>query len=141
MSVLKVKLLTDNATAPTLGSEHAAGYDLYSAYDYVIPPMERCLVKTDIAICIPDDCYGRVAARSGLAVKYGIIVGAGVIDKDYCGNIGAMLFNHNDVPFVINKGDRIAQLILERIHYATLEVVEYIEHTDRGTKGFGSSGI
>ena len=140
MSVLKVKRLSENSFVPTLGSNHSAGYDLYSAYDYVVPARDRCLIKTDIAISIPDDCYARVASRSGLAVKFGIDVGAGVIDKDYVGNIGAVLFNHTDLDFIVKKGDRIAQLILEKIHYATVTVVDTLEETDRGANGFGSTG-
>uniref|UniRef100_A0A2K6SRV1 Deoxyuridine 5'-triphosphate nucleotidohydrolase n=1 Tax=Saimiri boliviensis boliviensis TaxID=39432 RepID=A0A2K6SRV1_SAIBB len=76
--------LSEHATAPT-------GYDLYSAYDYTIPPMEKALVKTDIQIALPSGCYGRVAPRSGLAEKHFIDVGAGVIDEDYRGNVGVAL--------------------------------------------------
>ncbi|MBZ3869479.1 Deoxyuridine 5'-triphosphate nucleotidohydrolase, mitochondrial [Sciurus carolinensis] len=75
--------LSEYATAPTQGSKRAAGYDLHSAYDYIVPPMEKALVKTDTQIALPYGCYGRIAPRSGLAAKHFIDVGAGVIDEDY----------------------------------------------------------
>uniref|UniRef100_A0A2K5CRL1 Deoxyuridine 5'-triphosphate nucleotidohydrolase n=1 Tax=Aotus nancymaae TaxID=37293 RepID=A0A2K5CRL1_AOTNA len=85
---LRFARLSEHATAPMRGSTWAAGYDLYSAYDYTIPPMEKALVKTDIQIVLPCGCYGRVASRSGLAAKHFIDVGAGVIDEDCRGNVG-----------------------------------------------------
>uniref|UniRef100_A0A2K5CRK6 Deoxyuridine 5'-triphosphate nucleotidohydrolase n=1 Tax=Aotus nancymaae TaxID=37293 RepID=A0A2K5CRK6_AOTNA len=90
---LRFARLSEHATAPMRGSTWAAGYDLYSAYDYTIPPMEKALVKTDIQIVLPCGCYGRVASRSGLAAKHFIDVGAGVIDEDCRGNVGVVLFN------------------------------------------------
>lgn len=95
---------------------------------------------TDIQIELPSGCYGRVAPRSGLAAKNFIDVGAGVIDEDYRGNVGVVLFNHAAVPFEIKKGDRIAQLICEQIFYPTIEEVETLSITERGAGGFGSTG-
>jgi dUTP pyrophosphatase len=107
--------------------------------------MGKVLVKTDLAIAIPHDCYGRIALRSGLAWKYGIDVGAGVIDADYRGNVGIILFNLSDSMFVIHPGDRIAQLIIEKIlHCEVKETTDLLPdplcHTSRGEMGFGSSG-
>lgn len=119
-SVLKFAKLTENATTPSRGSNRAAGFDLYSAYDYSIGPMDKVLVKTDIQIAVPHGYYGRVAPRSGLAVKHFIDVGAGVVDEDYRGNLGAVLFNFGKDTFEVKKGDRIAQLICERICYPEL---------------------
>uniref|UniRef100_A0A673TQV5 Deoxyuridine 5'-triphosphate nucleotidohydrolase n=1 Tax=Suricata suricatta TaxID=37032 RepID=A0A673TQV5_SURSU len=96
---LRFVRLSEHATAPTKGSARAAGYDLYSAYDYTVPPMEKALVKTDIQIALPSGCYGRVAPRSGLASKHFIDVGAGVIDEDYRGNVGVVLFNFGKEKF------------------------------------------
>ncbi|ELW64196.1 Solute carrier family 12 member 1 [Tupaia chinensis] len=96
---LRFARLSEHATAPTRGSARAAGYDLYSAYDYTVPPMEKTLVKTDIQIALPSGCYGRVAPRSGLAAKHFIDVGAGVIDEDYRGNVGVVLFNFGKEKF------------------------------------------
>ena len=85
--------------------------------------------------------FHRIAPRSGLAVKNFIDVGAGVVDYDYRGNVGVVLFNHNDVDFEIKRGDRIAQLILERISMADCVEVEELADTERGTGGFGSTGV
>ncbi|NWW48401.1 DUT protein, partial [Pedionomus torquatus] len=137
---LRFTKLSENASAPSKGSARAAGYDLYSAYDCVIPPMEKAVVKTDIQIALPAGCYGRVAPRSGLAAKHFIDVGAGVIDEDYRGNVGVVLFNFGKEVFEVKKGDRIAQLICERICYPELEEVETLDDTERGEGGFGSTG-
>ncbi|XP_072202122.1 deoxyuridine 5'-triphosphate nucleotidohydrolase, mitochondrial isoform X2 [Excalfactoria chinensis] len=139
-ALLRFTKLSENACAPSKGSARAAGYDLYSAYDYAIPPMEKVVVKTDIQIALPSGCYGRVAPRSGLAAKHFIDVGAGVIDEDYRGNVGVVLFNFGKETFEVKKGDRIAQLICERIFYPELEEVQALDDTERGEGGFGSTG-
>mgnify|MGYP003386127022 CR=1 FL=1 len=117
------------------------GFDLSSAYDATIPARGKALVKTDIAIAIPESTYARVAPRSGLAHKHSIDVGAGVIDYDYRGNVGVILFNFSDVDFEIKRGDRIAQLVLERISMANVVEVTELNETDRGAGGFGSTGV
>jgi len=138
---LVCKKLSDKASLPARGSASAAGYDLCSAQDCVIPAKGRALVKTDIAVAVPPGTYGRVAPRSGLALKHGIDVGAGVVDADYRGNVGVILFNLGDAEFKVSVGDRIAQLILECI--VTPDVVEADElpSTERGVGGFGSTGV
>lgn len=88
----------------------------------MIPPRGRLVVPTDISIAVPHGCYGRVAPRSGLAVKNFIDVGAGVIDEDYRGPLGVVLFNFGEEEFKVKEGDRVAQLVMERIW--TPEVVE-----------------
>lgn len=88
---LRVKKLSENATLPKRGSEKAAGYDLCASSDLAIPPMSRAVVPTDLSIAVPAGTYGRVAPRSGLAVKNFIDVGAGVIDEDYRGPVGVVL--------------------------------------------------
>ncbi|KAM4678341.1 deoxyuridine 5'-triphosphate nucleotidohydrolase, mitochondrial [Discoglossus pictus] len=138
--VLRFAKLSENAVTPSRGSARAAGYDLYSAYDYVIPALGKALVKTDIQIAVPHGCYGRVAPRSGLAAKHFIDVGAGVIDEDYRGNVGVVLFNFGKDAFEVKKGDRVAQLICERIFYPELEEVKVLDDTERGAGGFGSTG-
>ncbi|XP_072933448.1 deoxyuridine 5'-triphosphate nucleotidohydrolase [Epargyreus clarus] len=139
-TTLKFTRLSDNAFPPVKGSEKAAGFDLKSAYDYVIPARGKELVKTDLQIELPSGCYGRVAPRSGLAVKNFIDVGAGVIDEDYRGNVGVVLFNHSDQDFPVKKGDRIAQLICEKIFYPDLLEVSNLSETKRADGGFGSTG-
>ncbi|KAL4613322.1 deoxyuridine 5'-triphosphate nucleotidohydrolase-like [Arapaima gigas] len=123
--VLKFAKLSENATVPTKASAKAAGYDLYSAYECSIGPMEKAVVKTDIQIAVPAGCYGRVA---------------GVIDEDYRGNVGVVLFNFSKETFQVKKGDRIAQLICEKICHAELEQHEALDKTTRGEAGFGSTG-
>lgn len=136
----QVKLLSEDARVPTRGSTGAAGYDLYSARDETIPARGKGLVSTDISICIPKDSYARIAPRSGLAVKRFIDTGAGVVDYDYRGTVSVVLFNHSDEDFEIRKGDRIAQLILERIYTPEIQVVDELDSTERGAAGFGSTG-
>ncbi|KAF8456255.1 deoxyuridine 5'-triphosphate nucleotidohydrolase [Terfezia claveryi] len=137
---LLVKLLSDKGRAPTRGSEFAAGYDVYSAQNTVIPAHGRALVDTDISIAVPAGTYGRIAPRSGLAVKNFIDVGAGVIDADYRGQVKILLFNHADVDFEVKEGDRVAQLILERIYTPEVVTVTELPASVRGAGGFGSTG-
>ncbi|KAM7424457.1 hypothetical protein PAMA_000684 [Pampus argenteus] len=138
--VLRFAKLSEHATTPSRGSAKAAGYDLYSAYDYSIGPMDKAIVKTDIQIAVPHGCYGRVAPRSGLAAKHFIDVGAGVVDEDYRGNVGVVLFNFSKDTFEVKKGDRVAQLVCERICYPELEEQKTLDETERGAGGFGSTG-
>lgn len=140
MAVLKFAKLTEKAFIPTKGSKYAAGYDLRSAYEYIVPPNGKELIKTDLQIEVPENTYGRIAPRSGLAWKHHIDVGAGVIDADYRGNVGVVLFNHSNEPFKVSPGDRIAQLICEKIIYPELQEVNNLDNTDRGDGGFGSTG-
>jgi deoxyuridine 5'-triphosphate nucleotidohydrolase len=140
-SQLRVQLLSPFGKAPVRASASAAGYDLCAAYDGSVPKRGKALLKTDIAIAVPHGTYGRVAPRSGLTLKNGIDVGAGVIDEDYRGNVGVILFNHSDEDFSVKAGDRIAQLILEKIEVAEVNVCETLEDTARGAGGFGSTGV
>ncbi|OWR41673.1 deoxyuridine 5'-triphosphate nucleotidohydrolase isoform X2 [Danaus plexippus] len=139
--VLKFTRISEHAFPPVKGSDKAAGFDLKSAYDYIVPARGKELIKTDLQIELPSGCYGRVAPRSGLAVKNFIDVGAGVIDEDYRGNVGVVLFNHSNEDFKVNKGDRIAQLICERIYYPDLVEVSNLSESKRADGGFGSTGI
>lgn len=145
--VLYVKRLHPDAILPKRNSEGAAGYDLFSVEDVTVsaPQLGPTVIATGISVAIPPGHYGRIASRSSLSLKYGIEVGGGVIDADYRGEIKVLLHNHM-MPrtvrsyFEVKKGDRIAQLIIEKI--AIPEVVEEGELTAtvRGEKGFGSTG-
>ena len=139
-NALRVKLLSPKAKLPTKGTSLAAGYDLSSAQQIVIPANGRALVQTDISLSVPKGTYGRIAPRSGLAVKHGITTGAGVIDADYTGPIGIVLFNHGNQDFDIQEGDRIAQLILEQVANKPVMEVQELTQTLRGDKGFSSTG-
>ena len=97
-------------------------------------------MSTGIKIKLPVGTYGRIAPRSGLATK-GIDVAAGVIDWDYTGEIRVLLVNNSDIAFEVNIGDRIAQLIIERIATVKFETVKSLTDTERGEKGFGSTGV
>ena len=112
---IKVKKVHEEAKVPTKGSAKAAGWDLYSIEDQIVPSHGQKVIDMGIAIAIPDEAYGQVAPRSGLAVKAAISVGAGVIDSDYRGSIKVLLMNNAENDFVVHKGDRIAQLIFEQI--------------------------
>ncbi|KAA8900016.1 dUTPase-like protein [Sphaerosporella brunnea] len=137
---LQIKKLSASARLPTRGSEFAAGYDLYAARAAAIPAHGKALVDTDIAMAVPVGTYGRVAPRSGLAAKNFIDVGAGVIDADYRGQVKVLLFNHGPEEFVVKEGDRVAQLILERIITPDVVEVQELEESVRGAGGFGSTG-
>jgi dUTP pyrophosphatase len=131
-----------HAFLPRRASDGAAGYDLFSSENVQVPPRGRRLVSTGISIKIPPGLYGRIAPRSGIAVKNGIDVGAGVVDMDYRGEVKVLLFNMSDEAFEVCIGERIAQLILER--HETPAIVEVSElsggKTERGENGFGSTG-
>lgn len=139
---LKVFLRSENATVPTKGSALAAGYDIYASENGVIPAHGQGLISTDLSIIVPIGTYGRIAPRSGLAVKHGISTGAGVVDADYRGEVKIVLFNHSEIDFKVEKGDRIAQLVLEQIVNADIKVItaEELDTTVRGEGGFGSTG-
>ena len=139
---MNVKKLCGTANLPRKGTSGAAGFDLFSAEDLVINPGSRALVSLGLSIQVPLGTYGRIAPRSGLAVKHGIQVGAGVIDSDYTGEVKVLLFNHGSDSFDIKTGDRIAQLVIEKI-VDNIEVilVDTLSYTDRGSGGFGSTGV
>ena len=139
-SQLRVQLLSPSAVVPTRGTPGSAGYDLYSIADAVIPSRGRVLVPTGIKIAVPDGYYGRIAPRSGLALKQGIETGAGVVDSDYRGEISVLLLNHSDVDVSISSGSRIAQIILTKIITPDVVVCDSLDSTSRGENGFGSTG-
>ena len=119
----------------------AAGHDIYALKDGTIPAQRQMLVDTGIAIGLPRGTYGRLAARSGMASKHGIAVGGGVIDADYTGEIKVILRNHGDTSYEFKAGDRIAQLIVEKIQTHDAIEIDSLDDTGRGTQGFGSSDL
>ncbi|CAE7428307.1 dut [Symbiodinium sp. KB8] len=136
-----VKRLSAAAVLPQRGSAAAAGFDLSAAEATVIPAGDKGVVKTGLSIAIPEGTYARIAPRSGLAVKKMIQAGAGVVDHDYRGEVGVVLFNHGTEDFAVAIGDRVAQLILEKISTAGCHEVESLDETQRGCGGFGSTGV
>ncbi|XP_018441691.1 deoxyuridine 5'-triphosphate nucleotidohydrolase [Raphanus sativus] len=137
----KVKKLSEKAVLPTRGSPLSAGYDLSSAADSKVPARGKALIPTDLSVAVPEGTYARIAPRSGLAWKHSIDVGAGVIDADYRGPVGVILFNHSDADFEVKVGDRVAQMIIERIVTPQVLEVEDLDATVRGEGGFGSTGV
>ena len=139
-NILKFKKLSENAVIPVRSSSFSAGLDLFSAEYKIIPGQDCARIKTDIAVKMPYGTYGRIAPRSGLAAVRFIGLGGGVIDGDFTGNIECIVFNHGKDAFEVTKNMKIAQLIVEKNCYRDLLQVETLERTERGEKGFGSSG-
>ncbi|MCX7309439.1 MAG: dUTP diphosphatase [Afipia sp.] len=131
---------------PTYQSAHAAGLDLLAAIRDDAPltlmPGHRVLVPTGLILALPPGCEAQVRPRSGLALKHGITVlnAPGTIDADYRGEVGVLLINHGDAPFTINRGERIAQLVIAPATRANLVAVASLSTTGRGSGGFGSTG-
>jgi len=119
----------------------AAGHDIYALKTGTIPAQRQMLVDTGIAIGLPRGTHGRLAARSGMASEHGIEVGGGVIDADYTGEIRVILRNHGETNYEFKAGDRIGQLIVEKIQTHDAMEIDNLEDTDRGTEGFGSTDI
>lgn len=143
-STINVKKLTESAQIPTRANESDAGWDIYSDEDVSITPNTQRLISTGISIAIPDGMVGLIWPRSGLAVKKGIDVFAGVVDSGYRGEVKVCLFNAGSIwgtPRVsIAKGDRIAQILFQPVPNFHLQEVDSLNATDRGDGGFGSSG-
>ena len=137
-SVINITL-APGAIMPTRGTDGAAGYDLYAIEDVTINCFQFTLVSTGVAMAIPAGHYGRIAPRSGLAVKHGVMVGAVVIDSDYRGEIKVALATLNGV-YEFKKGDRIAQIIIEPVVTPELVQVDSLDDSERGDGGFGSTG-
>jgi len=137
----KIVLLNSDSRYPTKSHVTDAGYDLFSTEEVSLKPFQRKVVKTGIKLSIPTGFYGRIAPRSGLAVKKGIDVLAGVIDSGYNGEIGVVLINTDKVESVnLPKSSRIAQLIFEKCEDMNFETVLSLDVSERNIGGFGSSG-
>ena len=139
-----IKLLDPELPAPAYAKPGDAGADLRSRIDFELEPGERALVPTGVAIALPEGYVGPVHPRSGLATKNGItIVNApGTVDSGYRGELMVTLLNTDKTKsFHVQRGDRIAQLIIQKYEHATFTVVDELDQTERGSSGFGSSGI
>ena len=137
--VLRFKQLDSRAVLPKRGSALSAGLDICAIEDVEIQPKQRALARTGFAVAIPPGFYGRVAPRSGLAVKQGLDVLAGVIDSDYRGEVCCILYNTGDEPIHLPAGSKICQLILEQIVTPEATWVNDLDATARGAGGFGST--
>ena len=140
------KKCTIHARAPNKTSHGAAGFDLCSAYDYTIPSFGKKEILTDLRIILPKNCYGRIASRSGLAVNHFLHVIGGVIDRDFSGIVTIVLVNFSKESYLVKAGDRVAQLIPEKIYMPYLQEIPFDVDTNsdkkavRNDSGFGSSG-
>lgn len=135
----------DDLPLPRYQTQCASGLDLRADIQETIclKPLQRVLIPTGLALAIPQGYEGQVRARSGLALKHGIaLVNApGTIDADYRGELQVILINLSDQDFVIGRGDRIAQLVIQAVCQPTIVEVESLEDTERGEGGFGSTGV
>lgn len=133
------------ARAPEYGSSQAAGADLHAflSEPLTIPPHGWSLVPTGIRMAIPEGFEAQIRPRSGLAAKKGISVlnSPGTIDSDYRGEVKVILINHSDTPFVVNNGDRIAQMVVAECERGRFVTVASLDETERGEGGFGSTGV
>lgn len=137
---MKIIFTSEFSLCPAKGTPDSAGYDLYSTEKGVILPQERKMIDTGIQMQIPQGYYGRIAPRSGLALKNGIDVMAGVIDSDYRNNIKCILLNTDkNSIYEYNIGDKIAQIIIEKHYDVNFIIADILEKTDRNG-GFGSTG-
>lgn len=143
---MKIKIVKKNPfKLPEYETKGSAGVDLQAYIDntIVLKPMERKLIPTGLFVELPEGYEAQVRARSGLAIKYGIslVNGIGTIDSDYRGEIKVILINLGDLDFVINNGDRIAQMVFIKHEQADFELVEELKDTERGAGGFGHTGV
>jgi dUTP pyrophosphatase len=139
---IPIKLLDSAAKLPRRANPGDAGLDLCALMGGAIEPGDRAMIRTGISVAIPEGYYGRVAPRSGLAVKKGIGIMAGVVDSIYRGEVCVVLINHDKInTFYWEAGDRIAQLIIEKYHNVNWQVVDTLPESVRGENGWGSSGV
>ena len=145
MDTLKIKKVRENAKIPTRATTGSAGMDLKAntSEPITLKPMERYLFPTGIYIQLPEGYEAQIRPRSGLAVKYGITVtnAPGTIDMDYIGEIGVSLINLSNETFVIQPGERIAQMVIAKYEKITWNEVTTLDETERGSGGFGSTGM
>jgi len=140
MRFLHFKRLDPRAVLPRRGSAAAAGLDLYSIEALSLKPGQRAIARTGLAVAVPEGFYGRLAARSGLATKKGLDVLAGVVDADYRGEIGCLVYNAGSEVIELPEQSKICQLIIEKIITPEAVWAEDLSETERGAGGFGSTG-
>ncbi len=144
--ILKVKRLENNKNLPLPSHQtnDSSGLDLRAAVekDIVLHPGDIKLIPTGLSISIPKGYEVQVRPRSGLALKHGlgIVNSPGTIDADYRGEIGIIAINWGEKPFTVKRGDRIAQIVVNRVSHVVVEEVDWLDQTDRGEGGFGHSG-
>jgi len=143
MTTVKITTCKENAIIPSYAKKGDAGVDLSSTECYSVKPGERVLVSTGLKIALPDGYEAQVRPRSGLALKHGIslVNSPGTIDAGYRGEVGVILINHGQETFEIDKGMRIAQMVVQKVEQVTFEHVDDLDESERGEGGFGHSGV
>lgn len=140
MIQVKFKRMTDTAKPFSYSREGDACMDMYADENIVLMPHQTCIIPTGIAVELPSGYEGLVRGRSGLATD-GITVHLGTIDETYRGNVGIIVTNTRSLPFVVQRGMRVAQFTVKPVYKITLEEVDTLSSTARGENGYGSSGI
>jgi len=138
---IKVQRLSKYGRVPTKINDSDAGWDIYASEDAIIDPSKSQLVSTDMAMAIPEGYVGLIWDRSGMAAKRGVHRFAGVIDSGYRGEIKVCLWNSSNEHCIINKGERMAQILFQPVPPLILKEVQNLDTTERGAGGFGSSGM
>jgi dUTP pyrophosphatase len=140
---LKIEKINDKAIVPSYAHEGDAGLDLYSVEKLVLEPGKRALVHTGIKIELPKGTEAQIRPRSGLALKHGIslVNSPGTIDEGYRGEIGIIVINHGQDTFIVEEGMKIAQMVIKPVWRVEVQEVSSLSDSDRGEKGYGSSGI
>lgn len=138
--IIKIKKLVPEATLPQIAKVGDAAMDLVACKDYALAKGEKVLISTGIAMAIPAGFWGNIRDRSGLAAKHGLHTIAGVIDPNYRGEILVAMVNLGSEDYQIKAGDRIAQMLIQKFEDIEIEESSELEETNRGEKGFGSSG-
>ncbi|KUK14150.1 MAG: dUTP diphosphatase [Synergistetes bacterium] len=141
--ILKVKREREDIPLPLYATPGSSGLDLRASEDVLIPPGEWKAVATGIRISLPSGYEAQIRPRSGLALKHGVTVlnSPGTVDSDYRGEVKVILINHGKEPFLVRKGDRIAQMVIAKVEHVEVMDVEVLDETERGEGGFGHTGI
>ena len=142
---MNIKIINKSHPLPSFATKQSAGMDLRANLEspIVLKPMQRMLVHTGLFMALPIGYEAQIRPRSGLALKHGITVlnSPGTIDADYRGELMVLLINLSDADFTISDGERIAQMVVTRHEQPTLELVDALDETERGTGGYGHTGV
>ena len=141
--MLKIKKVNENAIPPKRSKQGDSGLDLFSCENCIIKPGERRLISTGFQMSVPEGYEIQIRTRSGLAIKNGIVVGnsPGTCDSNFRGEVKVILFNLGNSDFLVTIGSRVAQMVVAQVELWEPEIVEELSETDRGSSGFGSTGV
>lgn len=142
MIEIKIQKINEDATLPKYARPGDSGADLFSTRDYTLKPGEKVLIGTGIKLQIPEGYEGQIRSKSGLAAKHGIAVlnSPGTIDSHFRGEVGVILINHGRESYNVEKGQKVAQLVFQKVEQGRFKLAESLDETVRGEGGFGSTG-